>query len=125
MSDSILGHPQSVYVLRNLLEQQDDLPVVYQVVDMNGNAWNMACELGVAEGVMVVQLAHPQLRHLPNLEILFPEDKAENKALLTALANFLKANEFKDSDKGAVTILNAMQQAVFESPESAVATLGA
>ena len=112
----------------NLIEQLnklENIALLYQIVDQRGRAWNMRCAVGDVEDgdLAVLQLDHPELERLPNLESLLPSENTQ--PLLTAMSDFLIHYGVReaDSDLAAVQILNAMQEVVFESMDEGIAKL--
>lgn len=49
------------------MQFDENADIAAQVVDMQGNAWNLGLRIGQNNGIVVIQMAHPHLMKLSEL----------------------------------------------------------
>lgn len=54
-------------LIEKLMQFDENSEIAAQVVDMQGNAWNLGLRIGQNNGIVVIQMAHPHLVKLPEL----------------------------------------------------------
>jgi hypothetical protein len=54
-------------LIEKLMQFDENAEIAAQVVDMQGNAWNLGLRVGQNNGIVVIQMAHPYLVKLPEL----------------------------------------------------------